>query len=83
MRESLQPFDSCENRIIYVLRSNWQNSHRFLRESLQPLDPCKCSKCCTLITSSQTVSVQVQPVRYPSQPGHNPPGSKFHTGTQA
>ena len=33
-----------------------------------------CSKCHTLKTSSQTVSFQVQPVRYQSQPGHNPPG---------
>ena len=27
-----------------------------------------CSKCCTLKTSFQTVSVQVQPVRYQNQP---------------
>ena len=33
-----------------------------------------CSECRTLKTLSQTVSVQVQPVHYPSQPGHNPPG---------
>ena len=31
----------------------------------------------------QTVSVQAKPVRYPIQPGHNPPGSKCHTRTQA
>ena len=35
------------------------------------------------ITSSGNVSIQVQPVRYQSQPGHNPPGSKCHTWTQA
>ena len=30
-----------------------------------------------------SVSIQAQPFRYQSQPGHNPPGSKCHTGTQA
>ena len=33
-----------------------------------------CSKCHTLKTSTQTVSVQVQPVRYQSQPGQDPYG---------
>ena len=32
-----------------------------------------CRKCRTLITLSQTVSVQAQPVRYQSQPKQNPP----------
>ena len=41
------------------------------------------SKCRTLRSSPQTVSIQAQPVRYKSQQGHNPPGFKFHTGTQA
>ena len=35
------------------------------------------------ITSSGNVSIQAQPVRNQNQPGHNPPGSKSHTGTQA
>ena len=42
-----------------------------------------CSKCRTLKSLSQTVSAQVPPVRYQSKPGHNQPGSKCHTGTQA
>ena len=39
-----------------------------------PHSSCTCSKCRTLKTSSQTVSVQVQPVRYQSQTGHDPNG---------
>ena len=39
--------------------------------------------CSKLKVRLQTVSVQAQPVCYPSQPGHNPPGSKCHTGTEA
>ena len=40
-------------------------------------------KCRTHKTLSHTVSVQVQSGRQQSQPGHNPPGSKCHTGAQA
>ena len=41
------------------------------------------SKCRTLRSSPQTVSIQAQPVRYKSQQGHKPTGFKCHTGTQA
>ena len=36
-----------------------------------------CRICRTLKTSSQTVSVQAQPVRYQSQPEQNPPQSRI------
>jgi len=36
-----------------------------------------CGKCRTLKTSSQSVSVQVQHVRYQSQTGHDPQGYNY------
>ena len=69
-------------RKTYIQFQDDNNIRRRCRTYIQLQDD-KCSKCSTTITSSQAVSVQAQPVRYPSPPGHNPPGTKCHTGTQA